>query len=78
MDLTWMRRSSGPGVGVGRWVTWKAPAAFEGRIAARCWAEGEEDMVVSGKVACLLLVGLVDGFERMICREQDRMGTSAV
>ena len=52
MDLTWMRRSWGPGVGVGRWVTWRIPAAFEGRRAARRWPDVVEDMMIG----CLLLV----------------------
>ena len=46
MDLTWMRRSSGPGVGVGRLVISKTPAAFDWRMAARCWLEVVADMVL--------------------------------
>ena len=47
MAFTWMRSSLGPGEGVGRWLSSRVPAAFEGRMAARWWVEGGEDMVVS-------------------------------
>ena len=53
MDLTWMRRSWGPGVGVGRCLSSRTPAALEGRIAARCWDEVGEDMMNG----CVLLGG---------------------
>ena len=59
MDLTSMRRSLGPGVGVGRSLTSRTPAALERRMAARCWFEVVEDMM-SGKV-CLLLIGIGEG-----------------
>jgi len=39
-----MRSSLGPGVGVGRWVTSNS-APFEGRIVARWWPEGMEDIM---------------------------------
>ncbi len=45
-----MRRSCGPGGGVGRWVRVRRPDAFEGRMAAGWWGGGgeggeEEDMM---------------------------------
>ena len=47
MAFTWMRSSLGPGDGVGRWLSSRVPAAFEGRMAARWCVEGGEDMVAS-------------------------------
>ncbi len=52
MDATAMRRSCGPGVGVGRGVRVRRPDAFEGRMAAGWWwgggGEEEEDMMGGG------------------------------
>ena len=51
MDLTSMSRSWGPGVGVGRCLISRTPAAFVGRMAARCWLEVVED-ILNGMIAC--------------------------
>lgn len=50
-----MSRSCGPGVGVGRGETSRTPAAFVGRMAARCWGEVVED-ILSGWEGCGLSV----------------------
>lgn len=51
-----MRRSCGPGVGVGRDLSSRTPAAFVVRMAARCWVEVVED-ILYWRFACCLSVG---------------------
>ena len=47
MASTLIRSSAGPGLGVGRWVTWNGEP-FDGRMAARCWLGAAVEAMAMG------------------------------